>query len=296
MNLSNARAIIGLNARATPTSTAITGNVQIGANNETVSFPNADVAYSLRAIFAGHGDTATINLETGVTSLVTTFVPGNAQIEASVAIGSITTAGNAEVIVTSLGMPGTPKTILVPVALSDTAAVWAGKVRAALAADADVASQWTVSGTTTAIVLTRKPSATFTVPDGTLNLFRANSPANIALANGTCAGITAAPTSTETAGNISAGVKIYDASTDFEGVAIPSLAAPGMILAMSFKNNGGAAVSLMGTTGNDIIDIRAGSFLTLAGTEAFPLAFPPSQIMTGFGITDLTVTVIGQTT
>ena len=55
MNLSTARATIGLQAKATPTSTAVGGSVPIGANPTVVSFPDADVIYAVRAFFALEG-------------------------------------------------------------------------------------------------------------------------------------------------------------------------------------------------------------------------------------------------
>jgi hypothetical protein len=109
-----------------------------------------------------------------------------AQVETATAAGTISQAGNATVIVTAAGMTGTPKTISVAVALNDTPAVWAGKVRAALALDAAVTALYEVGGATTAIKLTRKVPA---ANDSTLN---------ISLDNGTCTGITTAASSANT--------------------------------------------------------------------------------------------------
>jgi hypothetical protein len=115
-----------------------------------------------------------------------------AQVETATAAGTITQNGNAKVIVTAAGMTGSPKTIAVAVLLNDTAAVWAGKVRAALALDAAVTALYEVGGTTTAIKLTRKAPA---ANDATLN---------ISLDNDTCTGITTAASSADTtAGAIS---------------------------------------------------------------------------------------------
>jgi hypothetical protein len=85
---------------------------------------------------------------------------------------------------------GTPILISVAVANNDTAATWAGKVRTALGLNATITGLYTISGSGTAIVLTR---ITLGVIDGNLN---------IALANGTSTGVTAAPTSANTNVNV----------------------------------------------------------------------------------------------
>jgi hypothetical protein len=113
-----------------------------------------------------------------------------AQVETATAAGTITLAGDVSVTVTGDGIAGSPLAISVPVANTDTAATWAGKVRTALSGTVAITSLYTVGGTTTAIVLTR---ITPGVNDGTLN---------IALANGTTTGVTAAPTSANTNANV----------------------------------------------------------------------------------------------
>lgn len=111
---------------------------------------------------------------------------GTAQVETATAAGTISGSGNATVIVTAFGMPGSPRTVSVAVTASDTAAVWAGKVRTALTIDPIVGYFFTISGASTSIVLTAK-------------YIRANDTTmNISLDNGTCTGITPAPTSANT--------------------------------------------------------------------------------------------------
>jgi hypothetical protein len=94
--------------------------------------------------------------------------------------------GNAKVIITSAIMSESPLTVLVPVALGDTADVWAGRVRAALGATTSITDHYSVSGTTNKIVLTANEYA---ANDTTLN---------IDLDNDTSAGITPAHTSVDT--------------------------------------------------------------------------------------------------
>jgi hypothetical protein len=295
MNITTARATYGLNAKATPTSSNVIGTVQIGANNETVTFPNADVAYSLRAIFAGSGDALALTLQGAVTTGSTAFVAGAAQVEtATVTAGSgITTSGNATVTVTAAGMTGSPKAISVPLttAAHTSATLIAAAIATALNADSAFAAMFTATSSGANVITTRKPTSTFTVPDGTLNLYAANDATlNVALANGTCAGITTAATSTNTtAGVISDGVKIYDAATDFEGNAIPGIITT--INAVLLSSSGAAAVSFAGLA-NDVFTVAAGSTVMFAGeTDS---GFEAGGIFTAAGITDLTITVIGK--
>jgi hypothetical protein len=111
---------------------------------------------------------------------------GTAQVETATAAGTVTTAGNVTVVVTAANMPGSPRTLQVPVVISDAPATWAQKVRDALVADPIINAFFAVSGATTSIVLTTRY---IVANDATMN---------ISLANGTSAGITNAPTSTDT--------------------------------------------------------------------------------------------------
>jgi hypothetical protein len=119
--------------------------------------------------------------------------------------------------VTGDDIVGSPLTVSVAVLNTDTAATWAGKVRTALGAVTAITSLYTVGGTTTAISLTRIVKR---YNDSTLN---------ISLANGTCTGITAAPTSVGTTAGINP-AKCYRISgttyvgDDFEGVDFPNVA------------------------------------------------------------------------
>ena len=103
----------------------------------------------------------------------------------------LTTDGNAQVTVTAAGMnAGTPKTILVPVLTLDDADAVAGKIRAALTADADIGDAgtgfFTVSGTGPNVVLTAKA---FAANDGTMN---------VSIDSCTCTGLDPVPNSTNT--------------------------------------------------------------------------------------------------
>jgi hypothetical protein len=123
---------------------------------------------------------------------------GVAQVETATVAGTIggSGAGNVSAIVTSAVMSNSPKTVLVPVANSDTATIVAAKIRSALMADADVSRYFYVSGTGTAVILTAKDAA---ANDGTLN---------IALDNATSTGLTTAATSANTTPGYAAGTTI----------------------------------------------------------------------------------------
>tara|TARA_R110002096_G_scaffold345243_1_gene538711 strand:+ start:212 stop:976 length:765 start_codon:yes stop_codon:yes gene_type:complete len=185
----------------------------------------ADIAWSATAVLATATDAFVIGTDNGDTSGSTAWTAGTAQVETATCAGTVTAGGNASVVVTAAGLTGSPKTLSVAVATSDTATAWAAKVRTALAADVDVAAMFAVSGATDAVILTRRTS--ITVPTGTLELYAANDATlNISLDNDTCTGITTAATSANTtAGVITDGSKVYDGDQlDFEGVTIPTAA------------------------------------------------------------------------
>ncbi len=108
------------------------------------------------------------------------------QTETATVVGTITLTGNASVTVTAFGMTNSPKTISVAVTDTDTASIVGGLIRTALAFDVDVSAMFLVSGAGANVVLTKHVAA---ANDSTVN---------IAIDNGTCTGLTAAPTSTNT--------------------------------------------------------------------------------------------------
>jgi len=284
MEVSNARARIELIANATPTSTNVQNDVAIGHPLEVVSFADADVVYSVRAIIAPASDFV-LNVSDGTTTGSDAWVAGVAQVETATAAGTITLTGNASVTVTCDSMDNSPKTIDVAVTSGDTAAVWAEKVRAALAADVDVSAVFSVGGTSTAIVLTVKEIGGLSIP-----IYAANdSTINIALDNGTCTGITPASTSADTtAGVATSGCTIYDGDgKDFEGATIPTIAELKAILMQS--NNGvcSYSTSSYGTLGT----FKSGGIPLLSDSSILldDVTFQPSSVC------DIKITVIGKT-
>lgn len=115
------------------------------------------------------------------------------QVETATAVGTVTTSGNAAVTVTS-ALFAEAVVVAVPVVEDDDAAAIALAIRTALAADADIAEHFTVSGATDAIILTAKVAA---ANDATLN---------IAIADGTGEGASVGVTTAATSANTTAGV------------------------------------------------------------------------------------------
>jgi len=215
-------------------------------------------------------------------------VTGVAQVETATAAGTATAPGDVTVTVTSAGMTGSPLAVTVPILNGDTASVWAGKVRTALTANATIAARFTVSGTTTSIILTRKPGEVLTDGVNTVNLFVANdSTLNIALAGP--AGVTTAGTSANTtAGTVTSGVYILDGDAkDFEGVTIPTCV-PKAVL---FANGGTTALEIDGGGTLANLDIEGGSSILFAGGNV--LTGETALTIVGSS-TYLTVTVLAQ--
>lgn len=112
------------------------------------------------------------------------------QVETGTVVGTVTGSGNATVIVTATAMANSPKTVSVAVTNGDSASTVGGKIRTALAADADVKAFFDVSGSGADVVLTTK-------------IARGNDTTiNISIANGTCTGLTSAPTSANTTAGV----------------------------------------------------------------------------------------------
>ena len=205
------RIVALLNANA-----AITGSYAIttdGAGNIVVTALAAaanDGTLNLRVT----NDTCTGLTQTD-SSATTAGAAGTAQVETATAAGAVTQTGDMTVTVTGAGIGGSPITISVPVVNSDAAATWGPKVVTALQAIPAITSRYTVSGSTTSIVLTDKQKA---ANDATLN---------IALANGATIGTTDAPTSVATTAGVAAGGQSgatcaaynYDGSSNVETVS-----------------------------------------------------------------------------
>jgi len=293
MSISDAKANISLTALGTPSGTNLSGNVQIGESISPITFADANVAYSLRAILAPSTNSFALVLADGDTSGSITWAAGTAQVETAtiVAASGCTSNGTMAMTLTAAGMTGSPRTINVALTTTEhtTAALIATAARAAINADTVAAAWLTASGTGADIVLTIDPTSTFTVTGGTLNLYPANDGTlNLAIPSGL--GVTAAATSTNTtAGVATDGAKIYDGDgNDFEGVPLHSIVTHRGIL---IKCSAGEAVW------TDTVDtggkLTAGSYFLLINPEintALDIETDSTHTC------DFTITVIGSTT
>lgn len=296
MILTQPQAFYGLRASATPTGTNITNDVQVGIGNTVLPLTGADVAYSVGCLLADDTAEFDLDLADGDTTGTTAWTAGAAQVETATAVGTITLAGNATVVVTAAGMTGSPKTISVAVALNDTAAQWAAKVRTALAADTAVAALFDVSGTSASIILTRKPTKTYTIGVTSVPLYAANdSTLNISLDNGTCTGITTAASSANTtAGVVTAGALLFNGDgKDFECVTLPTITS---LLGVLVQNTTGSAspVELTGTN-YSMGAIEPGGILLAASPATSSIPVDDTTIVASNTNAFVTVTVIGKT-
>jgi hypothetical protein len=190
-------------------------------------------------------------------------------------------------------MTGSPLTVSVAVAASDTAAVWAGKVRTALAANTVIAARFAVSGASTAIILTRRPAASIPVGSTTVDIYPANdSTLNIALDNGTSTGITPAATSANTTtGVATSGARIFDGDgKDWEGNALDAITLVyGLLVSVSQSSIGEVSLTFPATS--HFYELAPGQNLLETSIDGKSKGSLTLQSLAGAA--DVTLTVIG---
>jgi hypothetical protein len=146
------------------------------------------------------------------------------QVETATAAGTVTTAGNAAVTVTSK-LFTEPVVIAVPVEADDEAADIAAAIRTALAANASIVAHFDVSGEGAAVILTAKVAA---ANDTTLN---------IAIADGTGEGASVGVTTAANSANTTSGVAPDTISVGWEDVlGLPFLLSHNTVLAAYLDN------------------------------------------------------------
>lgn len=185
----------------------------------------------------------------------TVAAAGTKQVETATVVGTVTGSGNAAVIVTAAGMTGSPKTINVAVLILDNASAVGGKIRTALGLDADVTALYDVSGAGADVILTRK---TFAANDATLN---------ISIDNGTCTGLTAAPTSA----NTTAGVAVNTVGTSGNAAVVVTAAGmTGSPITLSVAVLAGDTVSQVAAKIITALGLNAviAALFTIGGTSA----------------------------
>lgn len=293
MDVNSAQAIFGLTASVTPdpnTEPNVSGSIQIGLSQSVQRFPTATAAFSTRFLIA-EGSMGEITLNENDTSNSDEFVAGTAQRETATAAGTITQGGNATVVFTATGVTGSPITLNVPVALSDTAAQWAEKVRVALAANTAIAAKYAISGTSTAIIATALPSTTLAgVPFYLANV----SNLNISLDNGTCTGITTAGTSANTTtGVATSGCKVIGGEfKDVWGDNFTEHIPVGVLI----QATNGDQIDIVNVTGVEVMRMTSGMTRIMITENPVDYALgiaAPWSIDATTGIADVTITVIG---
>jgi phage tail sheath gpL-like len=139
------------------------------------------------------------------------FNAGTAQVETATVVGTISTAGRGNVVVTSTGMAGSP--LRVPVEgleAGDDASAIATKIRAALTANEVISAKFTVSGATDKVILTAKVKA---ANDTSLNIAISDGDGE-----GACVGITEAATSANTTAGVAPVSGAVSLPTDLAGI------------------------------------------------------------------------------
>lgn len=223
---------------------------------------------------------------------------GTAQVETQtvVAASGATTAGNLNVTVTSALVTGSP--LVIPVALlttDNTAALVATKIRAALNATAAITTHYTVGGTGAVYSLTVIKKATNSgITDTTFN---------IAHANDTSVGITAATTSVRTPGvvmnlvprliedRIASDGNTYDVSvtvkktSDGTAVVAPvTVETPVTVTVTTVKTIGTVVQSPVSETFNVIIDENIGSDIAISAYNLNIAINSTSNIIIGYPV------------
>ncbi len=186
----------GLGAPAWPrnvtidcSASGVTSNIKITGTNFAGEAITETIALNGTSAKAGAKAFKTI---TKIDLPIQTHTPV-AQVETATAAGTVSTAGNAAVTVKS-ALFEADEVVAVPVGLGDDASDIALAIRTALAANANIAAHFTVSGETDAVILTAKVAA---ANDTTLN---------IAIDNGTGEGASEGVTTAATSANTTEGV------------------------------------------------------------------------------------------
>jgi len=286
MAISAAQTITGSNCQGQATSALVSGIVQIGASQTAVQFPTADIGYAIGVEIVASGETATIDLQSGVATGSAAYVAGTAQVETAtvVAASGATSNGNCSLTFTSTATTGSPLTVVVALTTaSNTATLVAAALAAGLAANTAIAAVWTVTSSGANIVITRKSDA---------NGYKYANEANTNLAIPAGPGITAAATSANTtAGVVSSGVRITDGDgKDFEGVTLLSMA---RLYSLEMNVTSGTATAEEVESG-ELYNIPAKFWNTTGWTGAN--LTDDLKITATAAATNLTVTVIGKST
>jgi hypothetical protein len=227
--ISDVRANYGLRAVGTTTYPTGSGAVSLGIENQTVRLTDADVFYAIQALVVGSASDLVINTSTGAKTDSTAWTAGSAQVETAtvVAASGATSNGNLAVVVSSTSVTGTPLTVNIPLttAAHTTAALIAQAIVDGLNANAAVSAAFTATRSTAAVVLTRKPTGTYTVGSASVPVYLVGDASEFTIP--TALGVTGATSTTgagAAAGVASAGCYVVGDGEDFEGNALVAIA------------------------------------------------------------------------
>lgn len=257
--ISDCRAVYGLSGVATPSGANASGTVTVGYAQTQVRMTTADVIWSAQALLVGSTTDLVIALANGDKTGSTAFTTGVAQVETATvtAASGITGSGNATVTVTAAGMTGSPKAI--SVALTTTAHTTATLIATALAAglnaDADYSAMFTATSSGADVITTRKALASYTVGGDAVSTYAANDATlNVAIANGTCTGITTAASSANTtAGVLTAGCYLV-AETGIDFTTSGTSIAAGSLGGFIIRNEDDSSAGITLTTSTTLVD------------------------------------------
>jgi len=272
--ISDCRANHGLSAIATPGAANVSGTVTVGLGQTQTRITGANIAWAAQALLVGSGTDLVIALDDGDDTGSTAWTAGAAQVETATvtAASGITGSGNATVTVTAAGMTGSPKAISVALTTTEhtTATLIAAAIAAGLNADADYSAMFTATSSVADVITTRNATASYTVGASTVSTYAANDGTlNVALANGTCTGITTAATSANTTtGVLTAGsYLVAESNIDFStsATAIAAASLGGFLILNSSASLAGITV----TTAATLVDfpIPADAYLQFAATN-----------------------------
>ncbi len=216
MAISNATSTFGSSCKTQATSTLISGSSTLGNRQTVVSFPTANIGYSVRSVMSLTGNNSVFDIQAG-TATGTANDAGVAQVITSTitAASGITSSNTCTVTVTSSSLSPNSTSVVITLTSGQSATQAAAAIAAGLAFNAAISAIFSATSSGAIVTLTRKRNS-----DG-------NYPANDATLNiviPTGLGITAVAVANPTAGVATTGTFIYDADgKDFEGVTLPTL-------------------------------------------------------------------------
>lgn len=220
MKVSKLTAFLGLIGLADNTRFNVTGTSSVGSQLAKVDLPVSDIIYALRfVVFSG---AAVLNLSAGTTATSTALVAGSQKVVSITCVGPVAgTVGNLIVPVTVTVTGMATQSINVPVKAGDAVEVWTAKVRAALAANVEIASRFAVGGVNAVITLSQLPL--FDDKEGFKGWAAPIATVTIAVATGTAL-VTVANSAVTAAGAITSGVKVFGGDgKDHEGNTLLTL-------------------------------------------------------------------------